>query len=226
MKIKILPMIITSLLFSFSVSAASYPNDPKFDCSVAETKLYIEQVTASVFAESPISTPDQFSKAYLDEMKRKAAAGDDDAQSCASIFSGEGLKDEWKNIVDSVRGFEMPVSYSSIDGPMLEALLQSLKDKATQAFTDALETIGGDVCKLISSDSIKGMLLDATNKKFGTGLRSLRLEAFANELTEEVLLNADDDILLLLSEDDLKDKISSEAKQEMKEVRTNLWKNF
>jgi len=226
MKVKILPLLISSAFFTCSFSASAYPNDPKFDCSVEETKLYIEQVTANVFSESPISTPDQFSKAYLEEMEKKASMGDEEAGSCASIFSGEGLNDEWKNVVDSVRNFEMPVSYSSIDGAMLEALLEQLKNKATQAFTDALETIGGDICELISSDSIKGMLLDATNKKLGTDLRSLRVSAFADELTEDALLKADKDVLLLLSEDDLKSEIRSETKTEMHEVRTDLWKNF
>jgi hypothetical protein len=202
-----------------------YPNEPTYDCTAEETKVYIEQVTANVFAPSPISTPDEFNKAHQETNAARAAAGDEDAGACAAILSGEGLKEGWQDIVKGVRDFSLP-EIPSLSGIDMSALYDRLKEKAASEFGNALDQLGGDICQLVSAESIKGMLLDAANKNLGVNARSLRVEDFANELTEDALLGADQNILLLLSENELKKEISSESLQEMRKISKELWRNF
>jgi hypothetical protein len=226
MKIRKLCFCISLSLTSTFGLAANYANEPTFDCTVAETKLYIEQVTANVFAPSPIATPEEFEKAFMEAESAKAAAGDGDSASCVSILSDGKLTDEWKNIVDSVRNLDISFSFSGFDAAVLQELLDKAKEKTTEEFTNAMDALGEDLCALISTENIEGMLLDAVNKKYGLNSRSLRFEEFAGDLTEEALLGADKNILLLLSEDKLKSEISNESKQEMRALRKELWDNF
>jgi hypothetical protein len=220
-------IVVLSIGLALSGVAVSqeYPNEPTYDCTAEETKLYIEQVTANIFAPSPISTPDEFNKGHQEANAARAAAGDTDAGACAAILSGEGLKEGWQDIVKGARDFSLPAfpSLSAID---MSVLYERLKEKATVEFGKALDALGGDICQLVSADNIKGMLLDATNKSLGVNARSLRVEDFANKLTEDALLGADQNILLLLSEDELKNEISSDSLQEMRKIRKELWRNF
>ena len=47
---KTVTALLISGMFSTVAVAQEYPNEPKFDCTAEETKMYIEQVTANVFA--------------------------------------------------------------------------------------------------------------------------------------------------------------------------------
>ena len=109
---------------------------------------------------------------------------------------------------------------------MLQELLKKAKEKAVKEFNNALEKLGEDICAMMSSENIKEILLDAVNKKYGTNARHLRMNDFADELTEEALLSADKDILLLLSEDEMKSEVRSEARSEMRRIRKDLWDKF
>ena len=222
LKIAVLPLLV---LWAFpSESASGYPNKPFYDCTAEETKMYIEQVTHNVFAPSPITNPDEFSKAYAEAAQKKADAGGD--ATCATIFTDGTLEDGWKDIVDTLRNLDFNISFSSMDGAILDELLKKAKERITEEANSAFGKIGEDVCGLISSENLKGLLLDGINKKYGMNARNLRLKDFANEITEEQLLAADDDVLLLLSEDKLIDKIGAETKEEMRDIRKDLWNNF
>jgi len=225
-KLKLCVVAIGFSISGLAGAATNYPNQPVYDCTAEETKVYIEQVTHSVFAPSPITTPDAFQKAYVEAAEKKAAAGDDEASTCSTIFTDGKLSDDWKDAVDTVRNMDFGTSYSSMDGAILEELLKKAKEQVTKEVMGALEALGGDICKLMSSDSIKGMLLDVVNKKYGMNAQNLRLKDFANEVTEDQLLKADDDVLLLLSEDKLTDKIGTETKTEMRKTRKDIWDKF
>lgn len=216
--------ISIGLFFSGVVQAAEYPNDPKYDCSAEETKIYIEQVTHGVFAPSPLSTPDEFNVAHRQKLKEEAAANPG-ASHCATLLSGQGLKEGWQDVVQGVRDFELPEipSFSAVD---MGALVDELKKKAAEKFGEALNQLGEDICALMSPESIKDNLLDAANKELGVNAQDLRFKSFADELTEGALLDADQNILLLLSEDELKKEVSQESRAEMREIRRDLWRNF
>tara|TARA_Y100000310_G_scaffold99483_1_gene97291 strand:- start:14884 stop:15561 length:678 start_codon:yes stop_codon:yes gene_type:complete len=223
---KTVTALLISGMFSTVAVAQEYPNEPKFDCTAEETKMYIEQVTANVFAPSPVPTPEEFQKAYTEEQEARAAAGDGEAASCATIFTDGTLDDAWKDIVDAVQNLDLSFSFSGLDAAALQELLKKAKEKAVKEFNNALEKLGEDICAMMSSENIKEILLDAVNKKYGTNARHLRMNDFADELTEEALLSADKDILLLLSEDEMKSEVRSEARSEMRRIRKDLWDKF
>jgi hypothetical protein len=222
---KVLLAVGTAIMCQSAV-ASDYPNEPRFDCTAEETKIYIEKTTANLFNPSPIPTTAEFNKGYLEKEAEKAASGDSESASCVSILSDGKLTDEWKRIVETVRNFDFEVSFSSFDGAALDTLLSTLKDKARQEFENALEKLGEDLCNMISTENLESLLVDAVNKKYGVGVRNLRMSSFADALTEDALINADQNILLLLSEDELKSEISGEARSEMRRIRRDLWDNF
>ena len=225
-KLKFCTVAFGVLLSGFASAASQYPNEPEYDCTAEETKLYIEQVTHNVFAPSPITNPEAFKKAYLEALQKRAEGGDEDGAMCAAIFSDGALSDGWKESVDSVRNVDFGVDFGSMDGAFLQALLDKAKESITKEVLGALETIGGDVCALMSSENLRGMLLDAVNKEYGMNAQNLRLKDFADEITEQQLLEADEDVLLLLSEDKMLSEIGVETKQEMRRMRTEVWDKF
>ena len=78
---KTVTALLISGMFSTVAVAQEYPNEPKFDCTAEETKMYIEQVTANVFAPSPVPTPEEFQKAYTEEQEARAAASERGSES-------------------------------------------------------------------------------------------------------------------------------------------------
>lgn len=221
-------LLILSLVVSGSAFSqeSQYANEPVYDCTAEETRVFIEQVTYPVFAPSNIPSPEDFKKAYIERQEKAAEMGDGDASSCASIFSDGQLADDWKAMLDTLRNVDFSVNFSSLNGAMLEALLKSARDKAKQALRDGLEKLGGDICALLATDNIKRILLDNVNDKYGMRARNLRLRDFADEITDDVISNADDNILMLLDESKLKREVRSQTRSEMRAVRRDLWNNI
>lgn len=225
MKKKLMSAIVGAFMAS-SVNAAIETEEPTYDCTAEETKIYIEQVTHNLFAPSPIASPEGFKKAYTENAQKKAENGDEDSQTCATIFTDGGLQEGWKNIVKSVREFDLGYDFSGVNGAALEQLLARAKAKAKQEFTNALDALGQDICAMLTTEALKGMLLDAINEKYGTNARNLRMEDFADEISDEVMSNADNDIKMLLSEEKLKKEVSREGRSKMRELRKDLWKKL
>lgn len=209
---------------SSAAHAQTYANEPVYDCTAEETKIYIEQVTHNVFAPSPITKPEEFKKAHAEAKQKEAEATGD--STCATIFTDGTLSDGWKSAVDAITNIDFQAVFSSIDGAILEEILKKAKERAMKENQKAMDSLGGDICKLMSSDNIKKLLLDGINKKYGMNARKLRLDSFASAITEDQLLKADEDVQLLLSEDKLLNEVGSKTREEMKVIRKSLWEQF
>lgn len=217
---------IAGAFITTSVNAAIETEGPTYDCTAEETKIYIEQVTHNLFAASPVASPEEFKKAYTEKAQEQAESGDEDSQTCATIFTDGGLEEGWKDIVKSVREFDLGYDFSGLNAAALEQLLKKAKEKAQEEFMNALEALGQDICAMISSEALEAMLLDAVNEKYGMNARNLRMEDFAEEISDDVMANADDDIQMLLSEKKLKREMSREGRSKMRELRKDLWKKL
>lgn len=228
LKFLIAPIVVmTATLFTTTAIAQSaYNNDPVYDCTAEETKLYIEQVTYPVFAPSNIPAPEEFKVAYIEAKEKAAADGDDDASSCVSIFSDGQLSDDWKAMLETLRSLDFSVSFTSLNGAMIEALLKSARDKAQQALMDGLAKLGADICSLLATDNVKSILLDNVNDKYGMNARNLRLKDFASEIGDDMISDADDNILMLLDESKLKRNVRNESRKEVRQIRRDLWNNI
>lgn len=223
MNSKKLSLLAVSVIMSASSFAATVP---EYDCTAAETKLFVEQVTRKTFAPSPIITPSEFKMAYVEEVAAKAAKGDPNSSGCAAIFSDGKLSDEWQRVVEQLRGVDFNVSFSGVDGAMLQALLDKAKAMAMEEVHGAIKKIGEDICRTMSSDNLEKLLLDQVNKQYGMNARSLRVNDFASSVTDRSLSSADKNVLLLLSDDQLDSRISSEAKGEIRNMKKELWQGF
>jgi hypothetical protein len=230
MKLRRVAAVISAFFIMTSLNAIAQDSaesrEPVYDCTVDETKLYIEQVTHNVFAPSTLPTPSEFNKAYVEAAVAKAAAGDEDGSTCASIFTDGTLDVDWQEIVDAIRDLDFDINFSGIDAAMLQALLDKAKEKVREKATEALTKLGEDVCAMISTDNIKEVLLDAANKRYGTRARTLRLESFADELRDREYDNADDNVKMLLSEDEMSQEYDSRTADELKTIRKTMWDKF
>jgi len=213
--------IISPLL---SVSALSQ-EPPAFDCTATETRIYIEQVTHKVFAPSNIANPVEFKDAYTQKKQAEADAGDGDAQSCVTIFSDGQLNEDWKELVDTIRNIDIDVSFSP-DGAALKALLDQVKSRIKKEVTDAMSQLGQDVCAMLSSEKLEKLLLNSVNDKYGLNARSLRIDDFSKSITDQAMMNAPDNIQMLLSEDQFYKEVSGETRNELRKVRKDLWDGF
>jgi len=216
-------LLVAGMLISGVAGAVT---EPEYDCTAAETKLYVEQVTRKTFAPSPIITPGEFKMAYVEQVTAKAAKGDPDSGNCAAIFSDGKLNDEWKRVIDQLRGVDFNVSFSGVDGAMLQALLDQAKKIAMQEVKGAMDQIGEDICTIMSPDNLEKLLLDEVNKRYGLKSRSMRVQDFASTVTDRSMTSADKNILLLLSDDQLDSQISGDARREMQSMKKELWQGF
>ncbi|MEG3765133.1 hypothetical protein [Alteromonas sp. 14N.309.X.WAT.G.H12] len=217
---------VLGVLLTGMANADIETDGPMYDCTAEETQVYIEQVTHNLFTPSPIASPEEFQQAYIEQADERAKSGDDDSQTCSAIFTGAELEDGWKDIIDAVREFDLGYDFSGINAAALQALLEEAKEKAQEEFMNALEALGQDICSMVSSEALEEMLLDAINEKYGMNARNLRLSDFADEITDDVMSNADDDILMLLSEEKLEREVTQEGRSKMRELREDLWKKL
>jgi hypothetical protein len=211
------------LMFSTSASAIT---EPTFDCTTAETKIYIEQVTHSIFAPSSIPTAEEFMDAYIEGEQAKADAGDDDAKSCVSIFTDGTVNEDWKDLVDAVRSLDIDFTFSGPDAAARAAFIKKLKDKVQEQLMSAMEELGQDVCAMLQTDALKAMLLKKVNDKYGLNARNLRIKDFADSVSDEVMRNAPDEIQMLLSDKEFFKAVDAETKSEINKARKSLWQNF
>lgn len=216
-----------AFLFGVTLPAiASAQTEPKFDCTASETHQYIEQVSYNLFSPSPLSTPKEFKDAFMQKEQKAAEQGDAGSQNCVNIFTDGKLMDDWQEMLDSIRNFNVDVNFSSVDGAALSALLEKAKQMAQEQLTAALSALGEDICALLSTDYLKGLMLDAVNEKYGTNARNLRVADFASEVKGMALDSLDDDVQLLMSPEDIDDEVSGEARDEITRQRKKLWDKF
>ena len=133
---------------SLVANATVQSDEPTYDCTAEETKLYIEQVTHNIFAPSSISGPDEFAKSYTEQAEERAADGDEDAQSCSTIFSDGGLKAGWQDIVKAVREFDLGYDFSGINAAALQALLERAKEKAQEMIANVISAFQNRIERL------------------------------------------------------------------------------
>lgn len=207
---------------AFGVSSA----EPEYDCTALETKQYIEQVSHGLFSPSPITSPEQFKKAFVERQQAAAAGGDGDAESCVTIFGDGSLSDEWKRAVDAIRNLQIDIDLSGINGAALKKILEEAQKRISEQVSGALEKMGEDICELLSSDNIKGIVLDGVNEKYGLNARQLRMKNIADSMTEEMMDDAPKNIKLLTDGDEIVDTIDGETKKKLRKARKDLWDNF
>lgn len=213
------------LTLSFS-AVAEGAAEPKYDCTATETRDHLFSVAHALFAPSTIPEPEEFEKSYIQKKIEEAAEGDDESQSCVTIFTDPELDNEWQEAIKDIRNLPSQFSFTSIDAAVIEAAFNKLKDKAREAVTKTLQSLGEDICQALSTDNLKEMALDATNEKYGTSAKSMRISAFASEMRDDALDDADDNIKMLLSDKELEKRMDSESQTEIKKLRKKLWQNF
>lgn len=217
---------MATLLLTCSTAASELSAGPKFDCTAAETKQYIEQVSYNLFAPSPLSTPTEFKDAFIEKEQKAAEMGEPGAEGCVSIFTDGKMLDDWKDAIDAVKNFDMNISFSSIDGAALKALLDKAKEMAQEQLTKAVEALGEDICALLSTDYLKGLLLDEVNKKYGMSASNLRVADFASEVKGMALDNMDSNVKQLLSPGAIDSEMNSATEDEIAKQRKALWDKF
>lgn len=218
----------TALTISFllTISTHALHAEPVYDCTASETKQYIEQVSYNVFTPSTLSSPEEFQDAFIKREELAAAAGDASSKACLTIFSDGELLDDWKAAIDAIRNFNLDISFTSIDGAALKAMLDQAKKMAQEELMKALEELGGDICKFMSTDNLKKILLSNVNKQFGISARNLRVADYAAIVKRDALRNASDNVQYLLSPEDLVDDFGDASRQELKKQRKELWNKF
>lgn len=215
-----------AILVCFCMSWSAMAVDPEYDCNASETKQYIEQVSHGLFSPSPITSPEQFKKAFVERQVAVAASGDGDAQSCVTIFGDGTLSDEWKKAIEAIRNLNINIDLSGINGAALKKILEEAQKKIVEQIGDTLRKLGEDVCELLSTDNIKGIVLDGVNAKYGLNARQLRMRDLSRSMTDEMMDNAPDNVRLLTDGDEIVDTIDGATKSKLRKARRDLWDNF
>lgn len=196
---------------------AQVSQDPVYECTAEEAIIYIKKSTYGIYAPSPVQTPKEFKKAYVEQ---KMQEGDD---TCVTIFTDGSLNEDWKDIVDTVRSFDINVSISA---PDLAAVMEMAKKIVQEELTAALEALGEDICQFLSKDNMEKLALGALNDKLGINARALDIDALAGEVQDLAYDALDDDIQTLMSEKKMSKEIRSESRKEFKKIRKELWDNL
>lgn len=200
--------------------------EPEYDCTADETKQYIEQVSHGLFSPSPITSPEQFKKSFMERQVAAASSGDEGAQTCVTIFGDGQLSDEWKKAIEAIRNLQVNIDLSGLNAAALKKILEEAQKKIVEQIGATLQKLGEDVCELLSTDNVKGILLDGVNQKFGLNARQLRMRDLSRSMSDEMMDNAPDNIRLLTDSDEIIDTIDSGTKQKLRKVRKDLWDNF
>lgn len=199
------------------VASAQEAESPVYECTAQEASVYIKKATYGVYAPSPVQTAKEFKKAYVEQ---KIEEGDG---ACVTIFTDGSLNEDWKEIVDTVRSFDINVS---LGAPDLAAIIEMAKKIVQEELTAALEALGEDVCQFLSKDNMESLALGALNDKLGINARSLEVDALAADVQDLAYDALDDDIQTLLSEKKMSREIRSESRSEFKKIRKELWDNL
>lgn len=224
-------MKMKALTFALSLTLAptafSYPNQPVFDCTREETLKYINQVTYTVFAPTQMTSPKAFEEAVVVQSQEAAEQGDFGGSSCVTVFTDGKLDDVWKDTIDSLRSLDFTPNFSSINGAAMQQFLNMAREKVMEEITSAVDALGKDICEMLSSDNLEDMIKEGIHEEFGWQPHELRMDNFVADLTEEMLLNADRDIVRLISDDEaLADWMGASTRSELREARRELWENF
>lgn len=223
MHIKRLAAFVSVALISFSASSAS---DPTYDCTALETNEHMLSMTQALFASSPISSASDFKTAFVEQKIEEAEQGGDDASSCASIFTDGTLDDSWKDIIDQLRNLDVSFNFASLEGAAMELAIDLLKEKLREAQDDMFESLGQDICSMMSSDYLSSLALDKANEAFGTSASELKIKSFADSLTDDAMDDAPENIQVLMSEAELNSTFRYETQAEINELREDLWDKF
>jgi len=214
-------LLASALLCTFSGVVISQETeeslDPVYECTAEETVVYINKATYGIYAPSPIQSPKKFKKGWVEQKMQEEDGG------CVTIFTDGSLNESWKEIVDTIRSFDMNVSVSAAD---LAAVMAMAKKIVQEELTTAMEALGSDICKFLSTENMEKLALGAINDKLGINAKSLAIKDLANEVQELAYDSADDDIQTLLSKDKMAKEIRRESRKEFKKVRKELWDNL
>ena len=227
MRIKAITFLLGAALSPIAASASDYPNQPVYDCNREETLLYVNQLTSTVFTPNAMTSPKAFEAAVVTQSEEAKAQGDLGGSSCVTVFSDGKLSDEWKRIVETIKTIDFSPDFSSINGAAMQAFLDGAKERIMEEVNGAIAALGQDICEMMSSDNLEDLILDGIHSSTGLNPGRLRMDSFVDELTEEMLLRADRDIVKLVSDEDaLADWMGGETRQELREARRELWENF
>lgn len=218
-------VIIGSILFAGGLQAAS-ENKVVYDCTNAETISYIEQTTINLFAPSPITTPTEFKKAYIEEQQSRASSGNDESADCVSILSDGVIEQKWKDLVDDVKNTDLPFNPISMNGATLQTILDQIQQAVKDEVFKAAEEATSDVCKKLSVDYLEQKTLDVINKKYGLSAKKLQLSSLSQSAWDKTYEDLDQDIKMLIDQEELNDEVSSATKEKVRKVRKDLWQNF
>lgn len=218
--------LITSTFFLIGLSLPAVAAEPEFDCNATETAMYIKQVSHGLYSPSPIPTPEEFKKAFIEQQTAAAANGDPDAQSCVTIFGDGSLSDEWKKAIEAIRNIDINIDFSGINAAALKKILEEAKKKVQEEVTKAIAKLGEDICNMLSTDNVKGIVLDGVNEKYGINARHLRMKDFANEAKDEMMDNAPENVQLLIDKDEIPDMVGDATRDKLRRTRKDLWDGF
>lgn len=224
-------MIVSPLLLSGTMAMAQPQTQasnaaPTFDCTAEETATYIRQVSHGLYSPSPVPTPQEFKKAFIEQQQAAAAAGQDGAQACVSIFGDGSLSDDWKKAIDAIRDLDINVDFSGINGALLKKILEEARDRIVKQVGDALGVLGEDICKMLSSDNLKDIARRGLNEKYGINARNMRMKDFAEEATDEAMDEAPDNIRLLTDSDELPERVDDATREKLRRARNDMWDGF
>jgi hypothetical protein len=211
-------VIIFFVIMSFATLAQEeVPDTTVYNCDVPETINFIEQSSTAFYSPSAVPTTAEMKDAYI---QAKQEQGGD---ACLSILTDSTFSDEWKSLVDTVRNADF--SIPSFD-PELGALYEVLKRTIEEQVTGALDDLGEDICKFMSSENLEKLALGAIARETGVRSRELTIDAFANEIGDLVYDSSDDNVQRLLSKDKMKRDVRAETRRELREIRKDLWDNL
>ncbi|MBE8233405.1 MAG: hypothetical protein HAW67_06675 [Endozoicomonadaceae bacterium] len=193
---------------------------PTYDCSAEETSIYIEKVAVNTLSESPITLPDSFLKSFAEQ---KIADGDGD---CVTIFTDGKLSREWERIVEQVKEFDFEIPITEIEFTLTEEMI---KKAIKEQIDKAIKSLTKDVCKLVSSENLKKIATDTLNEKYGMTDKMNLIADYREAILEDGLLAAagkDPKIRSMISEDELKKKLTQKSRDELRKVNKDIWKGL
>jgi len=210
-------LLSIAMSFAFINMSTAQEAAPVYECTAQETVVYINKATYGIYAPSPIQTAKEFKKAWVEQKMEEGDAG------CVTIFTDGSLNEDWKDLVDTVRSFDMNISLTA---PDLAAAMEVAKKIVQEELTKALEALGDDICQFLSTENMEKLALGAVNEKLGINARSLDIEDLASEVGDLAYDAQNDDIQTLLSTKKMKKAIRKESRAEFKEIRKELWDNL
>jgi len=203
-----------------SVGNVEASSEVVYDCTAEETAVFIRKAAFNTMAPSPITTPGEFTKAYVEKKQKEEG----DEVGCLSIFTDGSLNDQWEATVKQIRELDLGLPVTDFS---MEAAAKAVKKAIDEQVAKALEKLREDVCAFMTTDNFKSIALDAVNAKYGLSLKEATLSDFKGKMEDMALDEIDDPRLkALLSADDMEKEIKSQSRKDVKKLRKEMWKGF